>query len=194
MTPSSTVLERRLFAAGQKVFAEGDIGDAAYLVDTGRVAIYKRFEDRKIVLATLVKGAIFGEMAVVDDSPRMASAVALDTSVLVVIPRQMFQQKLEGMDSFSRALLSMLINNLRNVHKVYMARPRTIGDLSRTLQDLLDARKKYTAAIGADQFTPEVERKITELLAAIGNQLKAGESQAKDRRADAIPSPSQLPD
>jgi CRP-like cAMP-binding protein len=194
MTAPSTVLERRLVAAGQKVFSEGDAGDAAYLIDTGRIAIFKHVEGKKIVLATLVKGAIFGEMAMVDDGPRMASAVALESSVLVAIPRQMFQQRLEGLDGFNRNLLHMLINNLRNVHKVYMARPRTVADVSRTLLDLLDQNKRYTATVGADQFSPEVERKIKELLAAIEKQIKNSAGAPRERRQDAIPSATMLPD
>jgi len=194
MTQASTVLERRLCSAGEKVFSEGDAGDSAYLVDAGRVAIYKRVGDKKLVLATLVKGAIFGEMAVVDGSPRMASAVALETSVLVIIPRQLFQQKLEGVDPFSKALLTMLIDNLRNVHKVYMARPRTIGDLSRTLKELLDTQARFTAATGGDQFSPEVARQIGALIAAIEHQLAAESQRPKERRHDAVPPPSALPD
>jgi len=194
MIQSSTVLERRLCSAGEKIFSEGDPGDAAYLVETGRIAIYKRVEDKKIVLASLVKGSIFGEMAVVDDRPRMASAVALETSVLMVIPRQLFQQKLAGMDSFSKALLSMLIDNLRNVHKAYMARPRTIADLSRTLQDLLDTQKKFTATVGVDQFSPEVASQIQVLIELIDRQLQSKPDQPKERRQDALPPASILPD
>jgi len=194
MTQPTAVLERRLVAAGDKVFSEGDVGDAAYLVDAGRIAIYKRVGDKKVVLATLVKGAIFGEMAVVDDAPRMASAAALDTSVLVVIPRQLFQQKLAAMDSFSRALITMLIDNLRNVHKVYMARPRTVGDLSRTLRELLDAQAKYTAAVGADQFSPEVAEQVRALIDAIDRQQRAEAEPPHERRRDAVPPQSSLPD
>ena len=194
MTQASMVLERRLCSAGEKVFSEGDAGDAAYLVDAGRITIYKRVGDKKLVLATLVKGAIFGEMAVVDGSPRMASAVALETSVLIIIPRQMFQQKLDGVDPFSKALVTMLIENLRNVHKVYMARPRTIGDLSRTLTELLDSQVRYTAAAGGDQFSPEVAQQIQVLIEAIERQVAADAQRVKERRQDAVPPSSALPD
>ena len=68
---------RMLFTAGEVIFDEGQRGDCAYLVDGGEVAILKRRSRGYHPLARIGPGGIFGEMALVDDQPRMAQAKAL---------------------------------------------------------------------------------------------------------------------
>ena len=66
---------RRVFAAGTLLFAEGDAGDAAYIVESGRVSVFKTVKGRRVTLGEIGPGGIFGEMALIDDQPRMASAL-----------------------------------------------------------------------------------------------------------------------
>lgn len=105
------VLERRVFFAGTNVFREGDEGDRAYLIQEGQVEIIKN----GVTLATLGKGELFGEMALVDDQPRMASARALTDVSVVVISREAFREKLAKADPFIRGLLSIFVRNIRNL-------------------------------------------------------------------------------
>lgn len=105
------VLERKVFYAGQKVFKEGDRGDRAYLVQDGTVEITKN----GVTLATLGKGELFGEMALVDDQPRMASATALTDVSVVIINRESFREKLAKSDPFIRGLLNIFVRNIRNL-------------------------------------------------------------------------------
>lgn len=111
MTQPGKVLERKVFYAGQKVFKEGDRGDRAYLIQDGTVEIVKN----GMTLATLAKGELFGEMALVDDQPRMASAVALTDVSVVVISRDAFREKLAKADPFIRGLLNIFVRNIRNL-------------------------------------------------------------------------------
>ena len=70
------------------------------------------------MLATLAKGAMFGEMALIDDDVRMASAKAVDGSAeLLVVSRAMFQKKMDGLDPFTRGLIKILADNVRNAQK-----------------------------------------------------------------------------
>jgi CRP/FNR family cyclic AMP-dependent transcriptional regulator len=105
------VLERKVFYAGQKVFNEGDQGDRAYLIQEGFVEISKH----GLVLATLGKGELFGEMALVDDKPRMASAKAQTDLSVVIINRDTFREKLSKADPFIRGLLNIFVRNIRNL-------------------------------------------------------------------------------
>lgn len=111
MQPQSRVLERKVFFAGQKIFKEGDLGDRAYLIQSGTVEIVKN----EIPLATLGKGELFGEMALIDDQPRMASAVAQSDVSVVVISRDTFREKLAKSDPFIRGLLNIFVRNIRNL-------------------------------------------------------------------------------
>ncbi|HSV29864.1 MAG TPA: cyclic nucleotide-binding domain-containing protein [Candidatus Omnitrophota bacterium] len=111
MMQQGKVLERKVFYAGQKVFKEGDRGDRAYLIQDGTVEIVKN----GMTLASLSKGELFGEMALVDDQPRMASAIALTDVAVVVISRDVFREKLAKADPFIRGLLNIFVRNIRNL-------------------------------------------------------------------------------
>lgn len=105
------VLERKVFYAGTKVFKEGDTGDRAYLIQDGEIEITKN----GLLLATLKKGELFGEMALVDDQPRMATARALTDVSVVIIGRDSFREKLAKADPFIRGLLNIFVRNIRNL-------------------------------------------------------------------------------
>jgi ATP-binding cassette subfamily B protein len=73
---------------GQTVLAEGEPGDAAYLVCSGRVRVVKDGPDgRPVTLATLGPGELLGEHALLTDAPRTASARAADDAVLFRLGR-----------------------------------------------------------------------------------------------------------
>lgn len=85
----SEITEERHYYAGQIVFEEGDIGDEMYLIYTGRVKIFKRGKNREeMVLSELGEKDYFGEMALLDDAPRSASAMVLEPAVLSVLTRE----------------------------------------------------------------------------------------------------------
>ncbi|MBI5165633.1 MAG: cyclic nucleotide-binding domain-containing protein [Magnetospirillum sp.] len=111
MQQAGRVLERKVFYAGQKIFNEGDSGDRAYLIQDGTVEIIKG----GITLATLGRGELFGEMALVDDQPRMASARAVTDLSVVIVSRDTFREKLSKADPFIRGLLNIFVRNIRNL-------------------------------------------------------------------------------
>src|SRR5260370_6674871 len=65
------------FAPGEYIFREGDLGTEMYIISDGKVEILNRLGDADRVLAVLEKGDFFGEMSVLGDMPRAASARAL---------------------------------------------------------------------------------------------------------------------
>ena len=68
-----------------------------------------------VSLRVLEKGAMFGEMALIDDQPRMASAKAVNFHVdLLVINQKIFKKKLENADPFTRGLINILAKTARN--------------------------------------------------------------------------------
>lgn len=111
MQQQTRVLERKVFYAGQKIFSEGDRGDRAYLIQSGSVDIIKN----EMPLATLNAGELFGEMALIDDKPRMATAMAQTDVTVVIISRDSFNEKLSKADPFIRGLLNIFVRNIRNL-------------------------------------------------------------------------------
>jgi len=105
------VLERKVFYAGAQILKEGEAGDRAYLIQEGEVEICRKGD----IIATLGKGELFGEMALIDDQPRMASARAITDVACVIISRATFREKLASADPFLRALINIFVRNIRNL-------------------------------------------------------------------------------
>lgn len=116
----------RSFRAGETVFVEGDLASEAYIIESGVVDIVKTRRDSRggAILGSLGAGAVFGEMAMVDDVPRMASAVCTEDCVLRVIPVDVFEAKMKSADPFLRAVLRVLVHNARaNASAFEVTRP-----------------------------------------------------------------------
>ncbi len=112
---SNSVFNRRTFAAGTRLFNEGDPGHTMFYVERGRIQIWRGTSEEKAILGHIEAGGIFGEMALVDQKPRMANATALVDSTVLVIPEHVFRQKLKTADPFIVGLVRMLVSSLRNL-------------------------------------------------------------------------------
>jgi len=86
-------MEKKL-AEGDVLFREGERGDVMYLIREGKIKITKGGDDDEKVLAVLKEGDFFGEMAIIDGSPRSASAIAATSSSLLVIDKETFKSKI----------------------------------------------------------------------------------------------------
>ena len=110
------VLNRLTLQAGDEVFKEGEEGKQAYVVQEGQIEIARNnTEGEHVVLGMVEKGGIFGEMALIDDQPRMATARAATGATLIVIDRKMFHGKVAKCDPFIRGLLSIFVKNIRSM-------------------------------------------------------------------------------
>lgn len=109
------VLDRKVFAAGERIFREGDSGSRAYIIQRGKVKIIKKINDEDVVVGTVGPGGIFGEMALIDNEPRMASAVVEDYCVCIIVTSAMFQRKMAALDPFLAGVLRVLVENIRSI-------------------------------------------------------------------------------
>jgi CRP/FNR family transcriptional regulator, cyclic AMP receptor protein len=112
---SSSVFNRRTFNAGTRLFNEGDPGHTMFYVERGRIQIWRGTPEEKAILGHIEPGGIFGEMALVDQKPRMAHATALVDSTVLIIPEHIFRQKLKTADPFIVGLVRMLVTSVRNL-------------------------------------------------------------------------------
>jgi CRP-like cAMP-binding protein len=89
----AAIARPRRLEAGQPVFREGDAGAEMYVVVSGRVRISKRVPGvGEEALSILDAGSYFGEMAMIDDSPRSADALAHAPCELAVLQRDDLEQ------------------------------------------------------------------------------------------------------
>jgi CRP-like cAMP-binding protein len=96
-------------SAGDIVFEKGDSGAEMYGVVEGQIEL--QAGDRTI--ATLGPDDVFGEMALVDESPRMATAVAKSDTVLAVIDRRLFLFMIHETPTFALSVMSTMAQRLR---------------------------------------------------------------------------------
>ncbi len=82
---------------GQPVVREGEPGDSAYIIERGRLRVYKRMGNEERTLRTLIRGDVFGETAILAASPRTASVVAIEDCWLVVVTRETLEREIDGL-------------------------------------------------------------------------------------------------
>ena len=109
------VLDRREYPAGRVLFDQGQKGSHAYVLEEGEVDIIRMHGDERRVLGRLGPGSIFGEMALIDDKPRMAGAVTVSKCTCLVISREQFQARTGDANPFVQALLRILVSNVRSL-------------------------------------------------------------------------------
>ncbi len=182
------------FPKGKVLFRQGDRGAQAYLVNSGAVGLFREAGDRRIPLATVRKGEFFGEMAVIDNSPRMATAFTLEDSNLMVISIDTLMNKMKRSDPFIKALAQMLMNNLRSVHDSYTPKSRSLLDSVNSLQKQSELVARFMKTTIAPELKGQLEQKLTEFDQVIKDLRRiAMTHRAQDRREDAIPNEIDLP-
>jgi len=98
----------RQFKEGQHVFFEGDPGSALFIILKGNVDIYRIHKNKKDSLAQLSAGTFFGELALVFDTPRTASALSTEDSTLVCLFRHDIEKLVKHHPLIGNKLLSVM--------------------------------------------------------------------------------------
>lgn len=104
------------------LFREGAKGDAAYLIKSGKVEISKVVDGKKLVLENLGPGSLFGEMALITDQDRAASAFTMEPSEVFVLDKDGFTNMLEKSPKILSVLIKSLVNRLRKTVEQVSAR------------------------------------------------------------------------
>ena len=99
----------RPFSAGQVIFQEGQPGDVMYAVLEGEVEINRQNR----VLETIPAGGVFGEMALIDQQPRVASAVGKNEGRVAAITAKRFQVLVSQNPPFALQMLQLLAERVR---------------------------------------------------------------------------------
>lgn len=99
--------------AGEVLFHEGDAPTTAFLIEQGEVEVSAMQRGTRVVLSNLGAGDLLGEMAVIDDAPRTATAKALSDCVLIPIDRNQISERLAGTDPIIRSLLEGQLKRYR---------------------------------------------------------------------------------
>lgn len=106
-------MERVHLSINEILFSEGDSPTVAFLIESGEIEISTVRDGEILVLSKLMTGDLLGEMAVIDDAPRTATARALTDCVLFQIDRTQISERLASTDPIIRALLEGQLKRYR---------------------------------------------------------------------------------
>ncbi|CAA7620641.1 Predicted signal transduction protein containing a membrane domain [Candidatus Terasakiella magnetica] len=102
-------------AAGTMIFCEGDVADCAYLIEDGWVEIFVNRDGEHQALARLGPGEVFGELGVIDNSLRSASAIAVKPTQMITVNAERIRQTIATADPFFAELMLKLVGRFRQV-------------------------------------------------------------------------------
>ncbi|RKH44668.1 Crp/Fnr family transcriptional regulator [Corallococcus sicarius] len=114
MGAEETLFQRfgKEFPKGTELFREGEIGKEMFVIQSGKIAISKRVRDVEKVLAVLGPGEFFGEMAIISNKPRNASAAVHDDAKLLVIDPKTFEAMIRGNAEIAVRMIKKLAERL----------------------------------------------------------------------------------
>jgi signal transduction histidine kinase len=99
---------------GESVMEEGSEGDALYVALSGSFEVWKRSGEREVIINRCGPGEIFGEMSLLENTPRMATVRAVTDSTLLRISQGAFEQLLMRSPQAAQAVLRTVTTRLRN--------------------------------------------------------------------------------
>ncbi|MDB6020203.1 MAG: Cyclic nucleotide-binding protein [Pedosphaera sp.] len=154
------------FSKDQEIFKEGDTGDGVYLVKAGTVQISGLVgKDVRHVFSSVKPGEMFGEMAVLENKPRSASAVAVGDTVVYFIPRDAMLELVETSPHLALGLLREISHRLREFNRQYIQeviqteRLAVVGRFARSivhdLKNPLNIISLTAEMTGMERSTPE---------------------------------------
>ena len=112
--------QRMVFRAGECIFKEGNEANECYVVDSGSVRIIREnpHDKRELALAVLGSGEIFGELALIDDKPRSATAIAATDSEMIALRRDDFVESLRSQPEHLDLVLGFISQRLRRTDQL----------------------------------------------------------------------------
>lgn len=105
------------YGADERVFTEGELGTTMYIVQSGKVRLFRMVEGQKRVHGTMEKGDFFGEMSILEGLPRTLSAEALEDADLIEINSMTFDKMIKGNIEIAIRMLRKLSIRLRETER-----------------------------------------------------------------------------
>ncbi len=152
---------KKTLAPNEIIFRQGDLGDCAYLIESGRVAIFIERGNEEIPLRILGEGEVFGEMSLIDNVPRSASCRSVDRCNLIVVTKDQLLDRIKAADPVVRLLMKALLERLRGQNAILrnevlapsVASDPSVLDKKEALQRI-GLENSLASALDEDEFIP----------------------------------------
>jgi CRP-like cAMP-binding protein len=191
---SSTVIEsiaahceERSLVRGDVLFNEGDEPDALYIVLAGRIAIAidnKPFDTRESVVALMVEGDLFGDLALLDGGARSALARALEPSKVLRIPYSAVRPQLQSNPDLLWGVTKVLAKRLRAMDEaladsVFLD---VTGRTAKRLVELSESRDEFVLPVTQEELAGMVGASRERVNKAIASFIRLGWIEQRDRQ------------
>ncbi len=131
----ASIIEEVDIPAGKTIFEKGEMGHSMYIIASGKVRVH----DGDLVLNRLVDRDVFGELALLDPEPRIASVTAEENTLLFRLDQEPFYELIDDRGEVARGIMGVLVRYLRT----------SVRDLS-DLRTKLDSSEQVTAVAEGD--------------------------------------------
>jgi len=119
----ASVIDSKTVVGGQIIFNAGELGDSLYIVRSGEVELFvKDTAGQKIVLTTAEPNDLFGELSMLDERPRSATAMALENTELLLLDREDLLLLFQKQPDAALNMLAALSTMLRKVDRLLQTR------------------------------------------------------------------------
>ena len=191
---ASLLIERR-YARNTTIVEEGLPGDYMYVIREGRVKVTKLSDEgREKILNFLDEGGFFGEMALLDRAPRIASVKTLKPVRLLALSRTDFLNALRTSPDLAMAVIQELVRRLREVDEqasslsFQRVKERTKGLLRRLAQESPDDPERRTTAALTHQQIADMIGTSRETVTRVVKELKLDGWLHQDGKRYVVPS------
>lgn len=141
------------YKTGDILFEEGTTGRELYIIQDGRVGVYKNTLEGRIELAVIQKNGIFGEMSLLDNLPRSATVTALEPTSVVVVNHEVFLSVMQNIPMWLQSIVKIVVSRLRDANKRVdqpVLRDRERGITSLMLLLLPSNKKEINSSLALD--------------------------------------------
>jgi CRP/FNR family cyclic AMP-dependent transcriptional regulator len=166
-----------VFEAGRVIFKENDPGDTMYIIQKGRVKITKKVDNVDKILMVLGKGDFFGEMAIIRQTPRTATATAIDNCEVLTFNRTGFVSMISKNTNIAVNIIEKLCLRIEKADN--QIRDLAKRDLKSLVISALNDLRRATKQMG--EIGPARNLNYSEAVGHIAGQISAG---AKDVEAE----------
>jgi CRP/FNR family cyclic AMP-dependent transcriptional regulator len=168
LTVSEEVFKRfgKTYAPGDMLCIEGETGEEMFIIQSGEVRIHKKVRDKETTLAILKAGDFFGEMSIIDNEPRSASATAENECKIIILSRDIFESQIKTNPKIIMSILRKMSERLRQADRQIKALLMRDNN-SRITGTLLLLMSKYGTP-GESGIAMELARTRKELVSMTG--------------------------
>jgi len=143
-------LNTRTVKKGETLFNEGSSGRELFIIQEGKVGVYKDTAEGSVELATIEKPGIIGEMSLLDNQPRSATIRAIEDTTVIVIDQKMFEATLQKAPVWLTSIVKIVVSRLRDTNRRVdqtVLRDRERGLASLMLLLLPESRYEFSSRI-----------------------------------------------